>query len=158
MPFGRSDHTMNSGSTSAEWKRDRGGRATMARLPSSQGLPRPWRLPPREEAPPRMPGVTSAPEGVRPRPRGATAGVAACLLGRPRPLLGGGEPGPSLGAFPFSAAENLRIGAMDDAAQQRSKEEEEEAGGAEEEMGDGGSAPFPFIAKRRPTAGLHDLR
>ena len=74
----------------------------MARLPSSTGLPRPRRLPPREEA--------------QPRPRGAMAGVATCLCGRPRPLLGGGEPGPSWRAFPFSAAENLFIGAMGDAA------------------------------------------
>ena len=40
------------------------------------------------------------------------AGVVVCLRGRPRPRLGTGEPGPSRGAFPFSAAENLFDGAM----------------------------------------------
>ena len=85
------------------------------------------------------------------RPHNRITRASQPLLRRERPKL-------FMGAFPFLAAENLRISAMDDAAKQRSKEQEGEAGGAEEEMGDGGSAPFPFIAKRRPTASLHDLR
>ena len=113
MLTGFSDHMMNSGITSAEWKRDRGGHATTARLTSSTRLPRPVRLPPCKEAPP--------------RPRGAVAGVAVCLQGRPRPLLGGGEPGPSWRAFPFSAAESLFAGAMGVAAgsEARKKKEQE---------------------------------
>ena len=46
------------------------------------------------------------------RERGSAAGVAVCLRGWPRPRLGAGEPGPSRGAFPFSAAENLFDGAI----------------------------------------------
>ena len=67
----------------------------MAHLPSLTRLPRLGQLPPREETPPRPPGTASDPEEVCPSPRGATAGVAACLRGQPGPLLGGGEPGPS---------------------------------------------------------------
>ena len=101
----------------------------MARLTSSTGLPRPGQLPPREEAPP--------------RPQGAIAGVAMRLCGRPRPLLGGCEPSPSWWAFPFSAAENLFIGAMGVAASSEARKKKQ----AEwEEMGDGVSAPSPFIA------------
>ena len=92
----------------------------MACLTSSTGLPRPGRLPPREEAPP--------------RPQGATVGVATCLHGRPRLLLGGGEPGPSWRAFPFSAAENLFTGAMGVGA---SNEAREKKRAEQEEMGDG---------------------
>ena len=50
----------------------------------------------------------------------------ACLRGWPHPLLGGGEPGPSWRAFPFSAAENLFVGAMSVAARRRDEEEEGE--------------------------------
>ena len=81
------------------------------------------------------------PDEVRPRPRVTTAGVAACLRGRLHPLLGGGEPGPSWRAFPFSVAENLFTGAMSVAAR-RWSEGEEEAGGIEEEMRSGGSTPL----------------
>ena len=38
--------------------------------------------------------------------------ATGCLLGRPRPRLGGGEAGSTWRAFPFSAAENLLDGAM----------------------------------------------
>ena len=79
-----------------------------------------------------------------PLPRGATVGVAARLRGRPRPLLGGGElgpswralpfsvtenlfAGPSWRAFPFSTAENLFAGAMS-VAEARKKKEQEERG------------------------------
>ena len=51
------------------------------------------------------------------------------------------------GAFPFSMAENLRIGVMGDAASSETRSREEEASRTEEEMGDGGSAPSPFIAR-----------
>ena len=47
-----------------------------------------------------------------PRPRVVFAGVARCLRGRPWPRLAGGESGPSRWAFPFSAVENLFVGAM----------------------------------------------
>ena len=141
MLIGFSDHTTNSGSTSAEWKSGRGGRATMARLTSSTGLPRPGRLPPREEAPP--------------RPRGATTGVAVCLRGRPRPLLGGGEPGPSWRAFPFSVAENLRIGTMGIAASNEAREKKQ---AEQEEMSDRGSAPLLIYSGRMPTGDPHDHR
>ena len=69
------------------------------------------------------------------------AGVAACLHGRPRPRLGTGEPRPSRGAFPFSAAENFFRGAIDGTASNGAEKQ-----ASEEEMGDGGSAPSPFIA------------
>ena len=39
LPAGFCNQTTNSGDTSAEWKRGRGGRATIARLPSSTGPP-----------------------------------------------------------------------------------------------------------------------
>ena len=64
-----------------------------------------------------------------------------CLRGWPHPCLGAGEPGPSRGAFPFSAAENLlddAIGGGDGAKGEKQAEWED--------MGDGGSAPSPFIA------------
>ena len=76
-----------------------------------------------------------------------------CLRGWPRPLLGGGEPGPSWRAFPFSTAENLFVRVMSVAARRWIKEEEE-AGGMEEEMSNGGSAPLLIYsqkeANRRP--------
>ena len=72
----------------------------MARLTLSMGLTQPGVHPPSEEAPH--------------RPQGATAVVVACLRGRPRPPLGGGKPGPSWWAFPFSTTENLFGGAMGD--------------------------------------------
>ena len=78
------------------------------------------------------------------------------MRGRPRPLLGGGEPGPSLGALPFSAAENFLIGAMGATTRRRGKNEEEGAGGEKTEMSKGASPPSSFISGRRPTAGLHD--
>ena len=62
------------------------------------------------------------------------------------PLLGGGEPGPSCRAFPFSVTENLFVGAMGVVARSETMSKEEEASGTEEEMGNGGSAPSPFIA------------
>ena len=100
----------------------------MARLPSSMGLPRPGRLPPREEA--------------RPRPRRAMVGATVCLRGRPRPCLGTGEPGPSRGAFPFSAAENFLRGAIGGTGSNGAEKQ-----ASEEEMGNGGSATSPFIAR-----------
>ena len=93
MPVGSADHTMNSGSTSAERKRVLGGRAAPAYLSMAVGRP-PLR------------------RGLFPRPREAAAEAVGCLRGRPRPRLAGGEPGPSWRAFPFSAAENLLDGAM----------------------------------------------
>ena len=84
----------------------------MASLTSSTGLPRPERLPPREEAPP--------------RPRGAAVRVAMCLRGRPHPLLGGGELGPSWRALRFSVTENLFIGAIDVAASSEAREKKQE--------------------------------
>ena len=74
-------------------------------------------------------------QGVCPRPRGATAGVVVYLQGRPRPLLGGGEPCPSLGAFPFSAAENLLTSAMDTLARWWRSKEEEGASSKKTKMG-----------------------
>ena len=75
---------------------------------------------------------------------------------RPRPLLGGGEPGPSLGAFPFSAAENFLIDTMSTMARRRGKKEEEGAGGEKTKTSKGALPLSSFIAKGRPTAGLHD--
>src|SRR4051812_38800746 len=98
---GSADHTTNSGSTSAERKRGLGGRATTACLPMAAE-----RSPPRGESPL--------------CPRGATAGTAGCLRGRPRPRLAGGESGPARLALPFSAAENL-FGAMRAAAAKERK-------------------------------------
>ena len=138
MLVGSPGHTTNYGSTSAEWKHGWGGLVTTTRLPLSTGLTRPKRLPPGGETPPWMPGVAPDPEEIRPQPRGAASGVKACLRGRARTLLGEGEPGPSWRAFPFSAAENLFISAMDVAAgPEATKKEEAER----EEMGDGGSVP-----------------
>ena len=68
---------------------------------------------------------------------------AVRLRGRPRPRLGAGEPGPSRGAFPFSAAENFLRGAIGGTASNGAKKKQ----ASEEEMGDGGSAPSPFIAE-----------
>ena len=125
----------------------------MARLPSLTGLSRPRRLPPREEARPRPPATVPDPGEVCPHPRGTTVGVAACLRGQPRPLLGGGETGPAWRAFPFSTAENLFVDAMSVTTRRWSKEEEE-AGGMEEEMSNGGSGPLLIYsqkeANRRP--------
>ena len=83
------------------------------------------------------------------------AGVAACLRGRPRPLLGSGEPGPSWRAFPFSAAENLFLGAMGIAASNEARKEKRTE---REEMGDGGSAPLLIYSEGRPTGDPHDHR
>ena len=69
-------------------------------------------------------------------------GVAACLRGRPHPLLGGGEPGASWRAFPFSVAENLFIGAIGVAASSETREKKQVE---QEEMGDGGSCPPPHL-------------
>ena len=68
---------------------------------------------------------------------------------------GGGEPGPSWQAFPFSAAENLFAGAMG-VATGNGKRDKKRA--EQEEMGDGGSAPLPIYSKRRPTSAPHDHR
>ena len=93
----------------------------MARLPSSTGPPWLGRPTPRDVAPSRQ---------------WATAGVAACLRGRPHPHLGAGEPGPSRGALPFSAAENLFDGAIAASGGARRKKRVNQEG-----MSDGGSAP-----------------
>ena len=138
LPAGLSDQTTNSGDTLAEWKRGRGGRATIARLPSSAEPPWMGRSPPRAAASPR---------------RWATTGVAACLRGWPRPRLGAGEPGPSRGAFPFSAAENFFRGAIDGTASSGAEKQ-----ASEEEMGNGGSAPLHIYSKRRPTGISYDRR
>ena len=100
----------------------------MACLPSSTGPPWLGRPPPRAAVPPR---------------RWAAAGVVTCLRGRPRPRLGAGEPGPSRGAFPFSAAENFLRGAIRGTSSNEAKKKQ----ASEEEMGDGGSTPSPFIAE-----------
>ena len=100
----------------------------MARLPSSTRPPWLGRTPPRVAAPSR---------------RWAAAGVATCLHGRPHPRLGAGEPGPSRGAFPFSAAENFLRGAIGGTASNEAKKKQ----ASEEGMGDGGSAPSPFLAR-----------
>ena len=72
----------------------------------------------------------------------------------PNLFFGGSGPCSSQGALPFSAAENLLIGAMGVVAGRRSKEEEEETDGVEEEMSNGGSAPLLIYslreANRRP--------
>ena len=61
-----------------------------------------------------------------------------------------------MGAFPFSAANNFLVGAMGVAVRWRGEKEEEEADCEKTEMSKG-APPLPsFIAKRRPTAGLHD--
>src|SRR3954468_12920312 len=85
---GSADHTMNSGSTSAERKRGLGGRAATACLPLAAERSTPC-------------GESSL------CPRGATAGPTSRLREGPRRLLPEGEPGPPRLAFPFSAAENL---------------------------------------------------
>jgi len=66
-----------------------------------------------------------------------------CLRGRPLPLLGSGEPGPSWRAFPLSAAENLFAGTMGVPTINEAREKKRVE---QEEMTDGGSAPSSFIA------------
>ena len=69
-------------------------------------------------------------------------GLAVCLLGRSRPCLGGGVPGPSWRAFPFSAAENLFAGAMGVATGTGAREKKR---AEQEKMGDGGQPAMPTI-------------
>ena len=69
--------------------------------------------------------------------------------------MGGGEPGPSWRAFPFSAVENFFVGAMDVTASSEARKKKQEEW---EEMGDGGSAPLLIYSKRRPTGDPHDRR
>ena len=64
------------------------------------------------------------------------------MQGQPHPCLGTGESGPSRGAFPFSSAENLLIGTIVSSSGVRRKKQ-----ASKEDMGDGGSAPSPFIAR-----------
>lgn len=115
------------------------------------------------EAWPRRPGNHVAPPIVA----GAALPLAApatrghhrshgVLAEAARPLLGDGESGPSLGAFPYSAAENFLVGAMRTATRWRGKKEEEEAGGDKIEMSKGAPPLYSFISQRRPTAGLHN--
>ena len=65
------------------------------------------------------------------------------MQGRPQPLVGGEEPGPSWRAFPFSAAENLFVGTMGVATSNEARKKKQRE---QEEMSDGGSAPSSFIA------------
>ena len=68
---------------------------------------------PREDFFPRLLDLARTASGGRPRPRDdVAADIAVALHGRPRPLVGGGDSGPSLGALPFSSAVNLLTGAM----------------------------------------------
>ena len=70
-------------------------------------------------------------------------------------FFGGSGSDPSRGAFPFSSAENLRIGAIGVEAGGGAGEKKQ----AEQEgMGDMGSHPSSFIAQGRPTVDLHDRR
>ena len=85
-----------------------------------------------------------SPPGAAAPPRQWTmVGVATHLRRRPRPRLGAGEPGPSRGAFPFSAAENFLHGAIGGTA---SNEARKKKRAEQEEMSDEGSAPSSFIA------------
>ena len=68
-------------------------------------------------------------------------------------FFGGSGPRSSRGAFPFSLAENLLIGAIVVSSGAGRKEQ-----ASEEEMGDGGSVPLPIYSKRRPTDDSHDRR
>ena len=72
-----------------------------------------------------------------------------------RLFLGGSGPGSSRGDFPFSAAENLRIGAMSVTAGNGAREKKR---AEQEEMSDGGSAPLLIYSGRRPTGDPHDHR
>ena len=73
------------------------------------------------------------------RRRGVFAGTVAAPLGRRRPS-------PSLGAFSFSAAENLLTGAMDASARWRDKEEEQ---AVMRRRWAGGSAPSRIYSRRK---------
>ena len=75
------------------------------------------------------------------------------MRGRLRPRLGAGELGPSRGALPFTAAENLFDGAIATSRGARRKKLADC-----KEMGDGGSALLPIYSKRRPTGASHDRR
>ena len=66
------------------------------------------------------------------------------MRGRPRPRLRAGEPGPSRGPFPFSAAENFLRGTIGGAASNGTRRKKQ---ASKEEMGDGGFSPSPFIAE-----------
>ena len=68
-------------------------------------------------------------------------------------FFGGSGPGSSRGAFPFSSAENLLIGAIVVSSGARRKKQVNQ-----EEMGDGGSAPLPIYSGRRPISASHDHR
>ena len=78
------------------------------------------------------------------------------LAGATLPSLGRWRVDPSLGAFPFSAAENFLVDAMGAATRWRGRKEEEGAGGDKTYMSKGALHLPSFIARGRPTAGLHD--
>ena len=113
----------------------------MACLPSSWGLLRSRCPPPREEVPSWAPRETPTQGDARPHPLGATAGVVGCLRGRMWPLLGGGEAGPSLEAFPFSAVDNLLDDTMEARRRRRRSGRQEDEG----EMGGEGSGPPSYL-------------
>ena len=62
----------------------------------------------------------------------------------------------SRGVFPFSTAENLRIGAMGVATGNGARRKKKRA--EQEEMSNGGSASLLIYSRRRPTGDPHDHR
>ena len=90
---------------------------------------------------------------LAPRPRHLRSHDYVAAVGQP--LLRQKWPGLVAGVFPFSAAENLRIGAVSVAT---SNEAREKKRAEQEEMSDGGSGPLLIYSGSRPTSDPHDHR